>query len=96
MSGSRWSDLIRALQENLNKIKPLQNAFVTIINFACSARIIYERVPASSVNISNVTYGCGGTDFSSAFSKVYSVAQKTIHQETIAFMFMTDGGDTYP
>ena len=100
MGGSRWNDLIKALNQIIVKINKLSKngieVHVTIINFESRARIIYNRAKPDQINAYNIPYGDGGTDFEAAFRQAYDVANSYIHQETIIFIFMTDGGASYP
>lgn len=71
MYGEPWNDLIKALSETIDRIKPLKNAHISVINFNTKAEIIKERVLCTEVNPSHIPYRCGGTSFKAAFEKVY-------------------------
>lgn len=100
MGGSPWKDLIKALDQIIVKINKLSKngieVYVTIINFGSHARIIYNRVKPDQINAFSIPFANTGTDFEAAFRQAYDVANKYIHQEAIVFIFMTDGGASYP
>lgn len=70
--------------------------YTSIINFSDTARIIYDRVKPGQINVHNIPFSGRGTDFEAAFREAYNVANRYIRQETVIFIFMTDGGATYP
>ena len=89
-----------AFSDTLGKIKThagsAGNIFASVINFASNYRIIYEREDVMNINSSKIQYGGGGTYFEPVFQAAYNIAQKTIQNEIILFIFMTDGGSSYP
>ena len=56
-----------------------------------------EKFPCCTdqINTYQIPYGNGGIDFEAAFRQADNVANNHIHQETIGFIFMINGGATY-
>jgi uncharacterized protein YegL len=71
MSGERWNNLLKVLKEILNKIKNSfrngSNSRVSIIKFNYRARIIIEREKPEKINVDEIPFSSGWTNFNSAF-----------------------------
>ena len=68
---------------------------ISIIKFDSSAQIVCENYNPSQVN-PNLSFRGGGTDFDPPFNEAARIARKYIDNSIIVFIFMTDGGASYP
>ena len=81
--------------DNLNKDG--SEFYTSIINFSKTARLIYNRVKPNQIDVNSIPFICGAdTDFEGPFKLAYDIANNYIKQETIIFVFMTDGLASYP
>jgi Mg-chelatase subunit ChlD len=69
---------------------------VTIINFNDKARVIYERQKPNKINVEQITFSRGDTNFSEAFKMGYEIINEYVRDDKIVIMFMTDGQSRYP
>jgi hypothetical protein len=96
MGGGKWDDLKASLRNTLGSIHSLnQNNKVTIINFSYSPIMDYQDTPPNKISVDVLRYQGGGTDFAAAF-KAGLDQMKSITQNDIVLVFMTDGEDSYP
>jgi len=96
MQGRKWEDLQNSLKETLNTINKInKNSKVTIINFSNKIFIDYQDKPASSINVYDLTFQNGGTNFSAAFIAGFEQIQRITKNDTV-LVFMTDGMSDYP
>ena len=94
---------MRAFENVLDKIieheKKYGNSYVTIVNFTSKQRVIYERVKPTEVNMEKIQQKwvwSWGRSFNSVFEKAAKITNQNINQQTITFVFMTDGDAEYP
>lgn len=79
MCGKPWSDLMLALGSTISKIQDYVlkggNAFITIIKFNHSYRVIYKREKAGNINVNKISFGDGETAFSPVFEAAATIAE---------------------
>lgn len=99
MGGSPWQNLLSSFSTTIQKIDALDagsnKSRVSLILFASNARVICENYLPSQVN-TNPQYGGGGTIFDPPFNEAARIAASYIDHATIVFIFMTDGGSSFP
>jgi len=99
MSGSPWSKLLMSMKSTIEKIASMdagKNLLrVSLIKFDDTASIIHDNYAPGQVN-TNLPCRGGGTIFDPPFNLAASLAAKYISTATIVFIFMTDGGASYP
>jgi hypothetical protein len=99
MIGTPWNNLIQSLKETMEKIKAKDanknKTKVSLMVFNSNLSMICENEIPSKVN-TNPPFKGGGTNFALPFSKAAEIAGKYISNSVIVFIFMTDGGASYP
>ncbi len=102
MTGDRWNDLMKAVQEFLTRRQKLNtNDRITIIVFSDFAQIAYFDEKITEVNVNTIEFPDGGTNFGSAFICVNECINRcrtdiTNRNHDYAIVFMSDGEDRYP
>ena len=82
--------MIQEIDEKANKAK------VTFLQFDQGFTIQYENKSAHQINPDTSISCGGGTDFDPTFDYVAQISATYIQSATIVFIFMTDGGSSYP
>eukprot|EP01125_Pyxidicula_operculata_P009849 TRINITY_DN3246_c0_g1_i1.p1 TRINITY_DN3246_c0_g1~~TRINITY_DN3246_c0_g1_i1.p1 ORF type:complete len:2508 (+),score=513.73 TRINITY_DN3246_c0_g1_i1:49-7572(+) len=100
MGGQPWADLMKAVHAFLTKRDEMCRSngyasedFVTCVNYASSARVIFRNEKINTNLHSKITFASGGTDFAAGLKMVHSeMKQANLSGFTPCLLFMSDGG----
>jgi uncharacterized protein YegL len=93
MFGEPWSNLQKSLTAYLNELSQQGSAEdrVSVIQFACDARIIREFISVSDAQSLVLEHMSGGTNFLPPLQKTRSLLQQDDSGYDVVIVFMTDG-----
>jgi len=101
MSGGPWKDLLGAVTAFINKRIECCNSngcvvedLVTVVNYASSARVIFESQAISPSLVNHIDFRSGGTVFPAGLNTVNSCIAAKQSGWVPCLIFMSDGGDS--